>query len=894
MFFVWFQVNEIKSRLGHLGDDEMGRVLLEVTTAIELEATDARTCTMKRRWTTKQLVASFCAQVEDAHSAYRQSMQKAIRFLAGNVGMAQKMDSFLGTPAADDDDTDDGSEGLHSTERRKANDGSTNLQCPVAGCSTRTFKLKRHLELKHKDLTPERMAYAVMAARKMDKNSELPEETPAEVDSTSSAAHVKKHAHQNTAMVSRRHNYKECFICRKLVMNMGEHLAAVHKITRDHAKYEHYVCDAPCVPKSYTKLESGVRVLLQNEELEEAQNKFGGIIETQQATLEQLKDLRTEMADVDRQINEAPTEEEYLALKKRLQSLETAYKENRYKDARTYTENSKKWHDSFLSHLQLRQHSNPKRGVNQAMDVLLPYEASLARPLVVNDLLDGVHMRKMLFMFKESASLKSNSKAKYLALFEMFLQFLFLDVESPERAHDDDIQAKLLRDASLTNAKQELCIVKTLLGKERGKDLAKSKAAAKKKLVTDDELDSLLADITCKLTMVLADSQEVRDSYSTTRILDVRNCLIAAGALRLGRRSKELMKMTTSEVDDAERVEVDGDVFHVVKVFDQKNIRVGEAAPVTFTAEEFKVLEIFIAELRPKIVSNKFEKNVFPPRRHMKYAAAKDLSFSSACRILKTFETKTGKKITSRTIRGSRITSNRCTNYSDKEKSDLAKAMSHSVATAERYYDYSDVTQSVSNSLSLSKARQSKSPLAASTPLGSLQEAEQINSPQPGPSGVRRRLVLSSPEPDSSSPTNKKRRISTVDDEHKDSEDNEDNECQDRSDSGDESDDDDDDSSDSASDDNDEEKAERTLITLRKKKIVAARVDAKEKEKLTTEIQSLIKSVVDNLRAAGNEKLLTTKTGALSIQPITKSLPKNKLRFFTHDDLRVMMKKALE
>ena len=66
--------------------------------------------------------------------------------------------------------------------------------------------------------------------------------------------------------------------------------------------------------------------MLEDEELEEAKKQFGAIVETQQGTLDQLKALRNEMAHVNDKIMVAPTEAEYVALKKDLESLEKKYK----------------------------------------------------------------------------------------------------------------------------------------------------------------------------------------------------------------------------------------------------------------------------------------------------------------------------------------------------------------------------------------------------------------------------------------------------------------------------------------------------------------------------------------------------------------------------------------
>lgn len=857
----------IASRLENLGEDAT-KIIEDLTKAIDRLPDDSGSCSMKKRWTTRQLIHSFCQTINDAHDQYRQKVEKAIHFLALNVRMAQKLDGLIGSGG---DDTATPSDEDERVDSHKAKDGSVSLRCPVSGCSTRTFKLKRHIDLKHTAITPERANYAVMAARKMEINIDHSGRDQSPAVAGSSKAPVKQRAHQNTEMVSRRHNYKRCLLCSRLVLNLSEHVTSVHKITRQtNANYDHYVSDAPCFPKNYTKLKDGVRVLLEGEELEEAQRKYGGAIGTQQATLDQLKDLRSEMAELHTRINDAPSEEGYVALKGELEVLESKYKEQRYKDSRTYCCNTRIWHDSFLAHLQLREHSNPKRGVKMALDILLPYEASLARPLVFNDLMNGVHVRKMLFLFKDSSALNSSSKQKYVAMFDLLLEYLYCDVESPENVEGNDIQTKLLRDSSLQKAKHEITVVRAMLSKMRGKDLARTREAAQKKLVSEDELDALLADVTSKLTMVLADSQEVRAAYSMTKILDVRNNLIAAGTLRLGRRSKELMKMETTEVDAAERLVVDGDIFHVVKVHDQKNSRTGDPAPVTFSDDEFSVLKIFLKEMRPKIIGNKFEKNVFPPREHMKFAAAKDLSYSSACKILQSFETLSGKKLTSRSIRGSKITSNRDSDYTEKEKTDLAKAMSHSVSTADRYYNYRDLSDSVHHSLSISKQRQTSTPIK--------ETARSSSSPQPGPSGA------CSPVPGPSGPCRninyspspgnrgvKRKILDLSDDETEISFNQSGNKL--------------------SSDDT----LDKTLLVLRGKKVCQQGRRTTTQKKLENQafVDKTIREVVAEVRSKGMERSLYTNKGDLSVQPIKKKLPKEISNLFSNNELRDKMKLAM-
>ena len=87
--------------------------------------------------------------------------------------------------------------------------------------------------------------------------------------------------------------------------------------------------------------------------------------------------------------------------------------------------------------------------------------------------------------------------------------------------------------------------------------------------------------------------------------------------------------------------------------------------------------------MRPRL-ADKFQTNVFPVKKHMKNAAPKNESFSSHWKILQLKESKfEKKKLSSRIIRRSRITSLNAQPLMDSEKRDMATAINHS--TADRY-----------------------------------------------------------------------------------------------------------------------------------------------------------------------------------------------------------------
>lgn len=157
--------------------------------------------------------------------------------------------------------------------------------------------------------------------------------------------------------------------------------------------------------------------------------------------------------------------------------------------------------------------------------------------------------------------------------------------------------------------------------------------------------------------------------------------------------------MTVDEVKKAEKKWIDGEFFYIIKVLQQKNVKMGEAAPVVFSDVEFQVLNIYITKMRPQLTGDIYNPVVFPSQSQR--ASGFNMSYSTFNNILDKLVTRSGKKLSSRIVRGSTITNNRTLNVTHSERLHLAKAMSHSVATAERYYNYSDVSNSVVETLSL-------------------------------------------------------------------------------------------------------------------------------------------------------------------------------------------------
>ena len=471
-------------------------------------------CTLSTRITAKQLRESYCDELLEAQRKYLESLSEAEEFLLKNLQMLTKMDSFFG---CDEPNSHVGNEG---EDKFRAKDGTKILQCPFLSCQTKTVKLKRHLQLKHSKESEEVVSYAIHAARILGRNQETNEDQKKQ---ERTAKTEKPSRYTNTKLVSRRHNRKKCLLCEKLCINMGDHVSSVHSIDKHDDRYENLVKSAPVIPSCFTRSQGRHKVMLDGMELQEAQNQNNSEVKKQQQTLEKLKKLRDEMSDLSKKMGEVDDIEEYSLLKSTLEGVEKEYKTERYKDARLYSTTTQKWRDHFVSFLEARENYNPKRTSNMVMDIILPFEHTLDRPLKFSDLSDAKTVRTLLSNFKEYPKLTATTKLKYLSVFELFVQFLLNDCDSPEIDDSANVEEAMMRDIRTKKIFHEVETVRTLLLKKRGVDRVATKNKAKEKLVSEREMENLLEEQNAEVCSVLSCTQEEIKKWDVNRILQIKN-----------------------------------------------------------------------------------------------------------------------------------------------------------------------------------------------------------------------------------------------------------------------------------------------------------------------------------------------------------------------------------
>lgn len=100
-----------------------------------------------------------------------------------------------------------------------------------------------------------------------------------------------------------------------------------------------------------------------------------------------------------------------------------------------------------------------------------------------------------------------------------------------------------------------------------GKDLIIARRRAKQKLIEEDDMLELLRATEENIKQVVEEDENANNcEYTEKQAIKLRDNLIAAGAIRLARRSKEIMHMQLKEVLDAEEVMVLEEKMFIVMV----------------------------------------------------------------------------------------------------------------------------------------------------------------------------------------------------------------------------------------------------------------------------------------------------------------------------------------
>jgi len=705
---------------------------------------------LKCQISVEDLLETYVDKIQSAQEQYLKSVAKADEYLKSNLHHSMTLQNLFGPPAVPV---------RRSSQENivKAKDGSLQLKCLVPDCPVRTFKLLRHISSLHKPLQ-EKSKYLVELSRAMERNkmkSDSPEALPV---SNSLAKSVERRASPNmehpTKSVSRKGNFKQCSLCAILVMNISQHLLKSHKLSITEDKYKTALKASAVVPRCFVKFNGGKAFKMTDAEMKEVSN--AGVLadlDIGRKTLQELKVLRDRMAEVREAMNTDPISTARLeSLKSELDSLQQQYKQERYKDHRPHTANTLKWKNSFTNHLQSKRAVNPSRLASMAIDVILPYIKSTERGYTLDEVSNPRVIRPMLKEFCKS-TMKSSSKIKYIRAFESLLRFLIKDIDSPENPANMSEDEMTQRDSRFGRAVEEMTNFTDVLCKDRGVEKIDARKERRKNVFSEEETKQMTGKFNSNVLMIfnflfhvfpytLIESEiliVVRDQIyilvcrkipkiwllksifypaedlnkellpflnlaedelagiSQRRAMYVRDRLMAIGTLRLGRRSKELAYMTLDEVREAEEIDIKGKSHRLIEVKNQKTAHTGEPAPVAFTHDEFRVLELYIDYMRPKISSANSE-SVFVPLDTLG-GGKNTLSLSSAWSILRKFKTESGKRLTSRVARVSRITISRSKDLSLQERQDLAKSMNHDLATANRFYDYTDIKDSVKRTL---------------------------------------------------------------------------------------------------------------------------------------------------------------------------------------------------
>ena len=92
-----------------------------------------------------------------------------------------------------------------------------------------------------------------------------------------------------------------------------------------------------------------------------------------------------------------------------------------------------------------------------------------------HDIFEARKLREILKQFKEMPNTTATSKLKYLGAFNIFVKFIFLDVDSPEYTDTMTSADLVSRDFKFKQVQQEISTFNSILSKYKGSVLIVTK-----------------------------------------------------------------------------------------------------------------------------------------------------------------------------------------------------------------------------------------------------------------------------------------------------------------------------------------------------------------------------------------------------------------------------------
>ena len=374
--------------------------------------------------------------------------------------------------------------------------------CPIINCGKRQWKVKRHIQSCHSNVSNACINFAVSMSNVISMNDGM-----AKLNTETSTKKYKKSVkkvkrYKLTNQVSRKGNYKCCFLCKQIVKNITDHIQQKHKIPKSDLHYRDYIAKSNVVPSCYIKKINNSVVMLTGDELAKAKIDNESEIQKQMGVQNKLNILRKEIDELNVLQSTHPNDEQVTT---DVANKMAQFKSIRYQDQRVLPANVKLWSSAFVEHLKDKKYSDADRRGNIALDVLL--FSNKQEPTLTN-ITDGRYIHSLLQNFSNSEDISASTKLKYIGIFKSFVTFIAINSLSPEYTAALSNSELVSRKFKMQDVYLQIDTICCGLKKDLPIEKATNKMKNSKNIINQAEMDTFFEDSTETITKCLKDDIE--------------------------------------------------------------------------------------------------------------------------------------------------------------------------------------------------------------------------------------------------------------------------------------------------------------------------------------------------------------------------------------------------